>query len=224
VARGHDGPVKWQFVGPLSVGLALRRAGADPNVAFPMAARVVRSHLTALSSAVADALPASPQLVVLDEPLLDGLMAHDFPIAPEEAIDLLSSAMAVVEHRATVGLHSCGDVDLATVMSSGPKVLSLPVSPTLVPLAGYLARFLGDGGWIAWGAIATEGPIGTSPTRSAARLAALWVELARRGCDLEQLRAQSLITPQCGLGGHCTSVAERVCETLRAVASTVVPW
>ncbi len=26
--RGYEGPVKWQFVGPISVGVALRRAGA----------------------------------------------------------------------------------------------------------------------------------------------------------------------------------------------------
>ncbi len=102
-------------------------------------------------------------------------------------------------------------------------MLSLPATPLLIPLAGYLARFLNDGGWIVWGAIATEGPIGASPTRSAARLESLWAELARRGCDPERMRSQSLFSPQCGLGGHCTSVAERVSETLSAVAAAVVP-
>ncbi len=223
VERRHRGPVKWQLLGPISLGLALRRAGAEPTVAFRMARRVVRSHLTALTAAVAEALPTSPQLVVLDEPFLEGLMSHDFPVAPDEAIDVLSSAMAVVEHQATVGVHCCADVDLATLISSGPRLLSLPATSALVPHAGSVDRFLAGGGWIMWGAVATEGPIGHSSSWSAARLEELWRELAQRGCDIGRLRSQSLISSQCGLGGHSTSVASRVCETVRDVSGAVAP-
>lgn len=221
--RRYAGPVKWQFVGPVSVGLALRRAGAPSSIAFPMAARVVRSHLASLSSAVRCALPTSPQLVVIDEPFLDDLMAHDFPIAPEEAIDLLSSVMASVESTATVGVHTCGEVDLAVLMGAGPSVLSVPARTALLPYGGYIARFLADGGTIAWGAVPTEGPIGGAAGRTAARLESLWTELARRGCDPRLLRRRSLISPQCGLGGHSASVAERVAVTTRAVSRCVHP-
>ncbi len=221
VERGHVGPVKWQFVGPISVGLALRRAGADSDVAFPMAGRLVRSHLVALTDAVAAVLPDSPQLVVLDEPFLDDLMNHDFPIAPDEAVDLLSTAMAAVEPRATVGVHSCGEVDLATLLASGPKVLSLPARSSLVAYSGYVDRFLRAGGWIVWGAVPTEGPIGGSAGRTTGRLHALWRDLVDRGCDPERLRRQCLISPQCGLGGHTTSVAERVCWTVTEVSRAV---
>ncbi len=221
VARQHTGPVKWQFVGPISVGLALRRAGAPPTVAFPMAARMVRSHLASLAATISHALPTSPQLVMIDEPFLDDLMARDFPIAPDEAVDLLSSVMASVESTATVGVHTCGDIDLATLMASGPHVLSLPARTTLMPYAGYVARFLRDGGTIAWGAVPTEGPISGAAGRTAARLQAFWAELAQRGCDPVLLRRQSLISPQCGLGGHTASVAERVCATARAVSRCV---
>lgn len=219
--RGHTGPVKWQFVGPISVGLALRRAGAPAEVAFPMAARVVKSHLVMLTSVISQALPSSPQLVVLDEPFLDDLMAHDFPIPPDAAVDLLSSAMAAVEVGTTVGVHTCGDVDLAVLIATGSSVLSIPARMSLVPYAGYIARFLRDGGTIAWGAVPTEGPISGAGGRTAARLQAVWDELAGRGCDPVLLRRQSLISPQCGLGGHSVSVAERVCETARAVSRAV---
>jgi hypothetical protein len=223
VERQFTGPVKWQFIGPISVGLALRRAGAPSEIAFPMAARVVRSHLASIASTVAAALPSSPQLVVIDEPFLDDLMSHDFPIAPDEAVDLLSSALAVVELHATVGVHACGDVDLATLMSAGPSVLSVPARARLVPYAGYLARFLRDGGTVAWGAIPTEGPISGASRRTAARLESLWSQLVDRGCDAELLRRQSLVSPQCGLGGHSVSVAAHVCETARAVSRAVHP-
>jgi hypothetical protein len=219
--RGLSGAVKWQFVGPISVGLALTRAGATSNVAFPMAARLVRSHLRFLTESVAKALPDSPQLVVLDEPFLDDLMTHDFPIAPDEAIDLLSSAMAAVEPRVTVGVHTCGEVDLAPLLASGPKVLSLPARSPLVGYAGYVEQFLRADGWIIWGAVPTEGPIGGGAGRATGRLRALWRDLVERGCDPERLRRQCLISPQCGLGGHTTAVAERVCSTTTQVSRAV---
>ena len=219
--RRYAGPVKWQFVGPISVGVALVRAGAHPSVAFDVALQAVDGHVRALSSAVEQALPGSSQIVLLDEPFIAGLMQPDFPIAPDQAIDLLSAAMASVQPTASVGVHTCVDVDLATLLESGPQVLSLPVSSSVVPLVGYLERFLQHGGWIAWGAVATEGPIGVTSTRSWHQLSTLWCDLVQRGCDAERLRSQAILTPQCGLAAHSTAVAERVCHSLRDVSRSV---
>lgn len=219
--RGHAGAVKWQFVGPISVGIALRRAGASPELAFEVAGQAVGSRLRALSDAVAEALPGSSQIVLLDEPLIGDLMEPEFPIAPDLAVDLLSAAMASVEANAVVGVHTCADVDLATLLESGPQVLSLPVSSSIVPLVGYLERFLQRGGWIAWGAVATEGPIGVTSTRSWHQLSTLWCDLVQRGCDPDRLRSQAILTPQCGLASHSTAVADRVCRSLRDVSRSV---
>ena len=219
--RGYCGPLKWQFVGPISVGVALVRAGAHPDVAFDVALRAVEGHLRALSDAVELALPGAAQIVLLDEPFIGGLMQSDFPIAPDHAIDLLSAAMASIQSTAAVGVHTCADVDIATLLESGPQVLSLPVSSSVVPLVGYLERFLQHGGWIAWGAVATEGPIGVTSTRSWHQLSTLWCDLVQRGCDAERLRTQALLTPQCGLASHSNAVAERVCHSLRDVSRSV---
>ena len=219
--RGYVGPVKWQFVGPISVGVALVRAGADPSIAFDVALQAVEEHLRALSASVDRALPGAAQIVLLDEPLINGLMRTDFPIAPDQAIDLLSAAMASIQSSAVVGVHTCADVDIATLLESGPQVLSLPVSSSVVPLVGYLERFLQHGGWIAWGAVATEGPIGVTSTRSWHQLSTLWCDLVQRGCDAERLRSQAILTPQCGLAAHSNAVAERVCHSLRDVSRSV---
>lgn len=218
---GHRGAVKWQFVGPISVGVALRRAGAGPEVAFKVGLEVVRHHLVALSAAITAALPDSPQLVILDEPFADDLMSRDFPIAPDEGIDLLSAAMATLERDAVVGVHCCGDVDVATLLEAGPRVVSLPATGSLVALAGYLDRFLRNGGWVAWGAVATEGPIGVGGSRAWQDLSKLWCELVQRGCDPELLRSQSLLTPECGLGTHSPDVAAGVCEALRELSRSL---
>ncbi len=219
--RGLTGPVKWQFVGPVTLGAALTRVGVPVDTAFPVAVRAVRAHLATLAAAVATALPASPQVVWLDEPWLGDLMHPGFPIAPEQAIDLMSGAMAAVEPMATVGVHCCADVDIASVLAAGPDMLSVPVHPSLANVAGYLVRFLESGGRVAWGVVPTDGPIPTSSERSWRQLSDLWCELVSRGCDPVLLRQRSLVTPHCGLGLHAPSVADRVVRLTREVGRRI---
>jgi hypothetical protein len=220
--RDHDGPVKWQLLGPISVGNALVRAGADPGVAYPVALNAVRSHLRAIEAAISDVLPVSPQLALLDEPLADGMMTSDFPLAPDHAIDLLSGAMATLEPSATVGLHSCAGADLATLLAAGPHVLSVPIRRDVTPIAGYLDRFLAAGGWLAWGAVATGGPIGSEQPRAWQRLSKVFCDLVQAGCDRERLVGQCLVTPECGLGIHGITVAQQVSEALRQTSLSLL--
>ena len=220
-AREHVGAVKWQLLGPISAGIALLRAGAPPDVAFGVALHAVRSHAEVVGSAIAEALPDCPQLAVFDEPMAEGLMAADFPIAPDHAIDLLSGAMATLEPHTTVGVHSCTGADLATLLAAGPHVVSVPIGSDVVPLAGYVDRFLAHGGWVAWGAVATGGPIGRS-TRGWQRMSQVFCDLVRAGCDQELLSSQCFITPECGLGSHSTSVAQQVAEELQQTSLSLM--
>ena len=220
-AQGHNGPVKWQFVGPIPLGLALMRAGVPDHTAFDVAVRAVRAHVQSLLEAVAEALPNSSQIVVIDEPEFGSVREPGFPIAPDLAVDLLSGALAVIEPVAIAGVHCCGDVDLASLMSAGPALLSLPADQRLVDEAGYVQRFLDTGGWIAWGAVATDGPVPASAERPWKRLCDLWCQLVQRGCNPAMLRQQSLVTPACGLGLHSASVAERVLRINAEISSRV---
>jgi hypothetical protein len=223
IARARDvrGPVKWQFVGPVTLGMALARIGAPAGTAFALAGRAVRGHLIAIATAVADALPDSPQIVLLDEPLFGDLMSEGFPLAPDPAIDLLSGAMATLEPLATVGVHCCAAVDVASLLAAGPGVLSVPVSGALVEVAGYLVRFLEGGGRVAWGAVGTDGPIPTSSERPWRELSDVWCQLVQRGCDPVLLRQRSLVTPHCGLGLHTPAIADRVCRFTREVGRRI---
>jgi hypothetical protein len=222
VSSDLRGPVKWQFVGPVTLGVALSRAGIDAETAFSVAVRSVRAHLAAITDAVAAALPDSPQLVCLDEPWFGQLMHPGFPIAPDPAIDLLSSAMAAVQPMATVGVHCCAEsVDIASLLAAGPEVLSIPVHGQLVAVSGYLLRFLESGGRIAWGVVPSDGPIPVACDRSWRRLRDVWCELVRRGADPTLLRRRSLLTAHCGLGSHTPAVADRVSQLLRGIRRRV---
>jgi hypothetical protein len=195
----YSGPVKWQFVGPVSFGLV--------------------QHLL---DAVEVALPGSQQLVFIEEPALVDLMQPGFSIAPDTAIDLVSGALAMVEASSAVsGLHVCGLTDIPSQLAAGPAILSLPVRPEIAESAGYLMRFMEQGGYIAWGVVPTTGPILTSAERPWRQLCALWCELVQRGADPVLLREHAIITPECGLASHTPAVAERVHRSAAEVSRRV---
>ncbi len=214
-------PIKWQFVGPVTLGVALHRAGLDRMTAFDLALRSVRSRLTDISAHVAQTLPNSEQIVVLDEPWFSELMQPGFPIPPDEAIDRISSAMAALPATTLTGVHCCAPFDVATLLASGPNVVSLPVSSELVDWVGYLTRFLADGGIIAWGVMPTDGPVPSSSERQWRALSDLWCSLVRLGCDPVLLRRQSIVTPHCGLVKHSASVARHIARLTAEVGKRV---
>jgi methionine synthase II (cobalamin-independent) len=219
---GVDGkPVKWQFVGPVTLGVALQRAGLRTTEAFTIAADAVRHHVAQISAAVSEALPNSPQLLLLDEPWLVQLMEPEFPIPPDVAVDLISTGMAAVPADVAVGLHCCGPCDVATMLESGPQVISLPVSEDLIDYAGYLGRFISSGGVIAWGVLPTAGPLPAKPDRYWRQLSEVWCALVERGVDASELRRQSLVSPDCGLAQHQVSTARRVARLTHEVGRKV---
>lgn len=214
-------PVKWQVVGPVTLGVELERAGLDRSLAFRLATAMVRSRLLDLSAAVTSALPTSPQMVVLDEPWLAELMNPGFPIPPDEAIDVMSGALASLPSTTLGGLHCCAPCDIATLLAAGPGVISVPATPDLLAWSGYLTRFLDDGGIVAWGAVPTDGPVPFTSDRAWRDLSDLWCGLVQQGCDAVQLRRRSLVTPHCGLSRYSVSVARRLARLTGDVGKRV---
>lgn len=217
----YTGPVKWQFIGPVSLGRALVRAGVPTHIAFSVAVRTVREYLVVLNRAVSEALPDNPQIVFVDEPDLADLEDESFPVAPDTAIDLMSGALAAIERDAVVGLHSCSGVSVGHLVAAGPHVLSVPISSRLVDAASGIAHYLNGGGWIAWGGVATDGPMGQSVERWCKRLASAWCGLVQGGCDAALLRRQSILTPECGLALHSAESADLVVQRVRELAERV---
>ena len=213
--------VKWQFTGPVTLGLALVRAGVPESTAFDVAVRTVRTHVRHIFEAVAEVLPHAQQVVFIDEPELGELMDESFAIAPDIAIDLMSGALAAVEHEAIAGLHCCADIEIAPLLAAGPSVLSVPVRDSLVDDAGQIAKFLHNGGTIAWGVVPTDGPMTTTPERSWRKVTALWTELVRAGCDPTLLHRQALVTPACGLALHSESSATRIIEHVSDIGERI---
>ncbi len=119
---GVDGlPVKWQFVGPVTLGVALQRAGLRDTQAFTIAVDAVRHHVAQISAAVSNALPSSVQLLLLDEPT-EGLA----PALVQQVYDLVTTlagegiAVLLVSPSPAQAIRCA---DRLTVLTSGRAVL-----------------------------------------------------------------------------------------------------
>jgi methionine synthase II (cobalamin-independent) len=207
--------VKVQLTGPLTLGIALTAAGVPAPMAFDRAGLLARAWARALEHIVAERLPASSLVLFFDEPGLVAFRDGQAPIDRERATDLLSGALAAV--ACTVGVHVCGQGDLRIALDAGPQILGVETSSALLAHAAALGRHMEGDGWIAWGAVPTDRPVGEQAAPLWKNLVECWCELTRRGCDGVRLRRQALVTPACGLAGHGISQAERAMKLAREI-------
>jgi hypothetical protein len=207
---GRVAPFKLQLTGPVTLGLALHAVGVEASRAFAVARHAAAARIEATLLAARRAAPGATPVLFLDEPGLTAMLEPGFPLGLDDTLDLVSSAMALVEDRAIAGLHCCGRADWQAVLQAGPQILSLPLAAGITDHSGALASFLDSGGWVAWGAVPTDGPLTTSADVLWRRLRTEWDELATAGCDLGLLRGRAIITPACGLVGLEPHQAEEV--------------
>lgn len=205
------GPIKLSLTGPVTFGVALHAAGVPGDLAFRVASTAVRARARALLNLLSARVPQAQLVVFVDEPALGSAMVRDFPIQPLDAVDLTSGVLAALEPYAITGLHCCGPADWKLLLEAGPHILSAPTTVGLETAAFALAPFLERGGWVAWGAVPTDGPLGTTVDRLWRQLSLLWCTLVTDGgCDPVRLRTQAMITPACGLFHHGVTQAEHV--------------
>src|SRR5690606_41681112 len=74
------------------------------------------------------------------------------------------------------------------------------------------ADFLDRGGWVAWGVVPTDRPLGETPEILWRRLLAEWEALAEGGCEPRRLVEQAIMTPACGLVGLDVAQAVHVLD------------
>jgi methionine synthase II (cobalamin-independent) len=221
--RRRETPIKLQLTGPVTLGIELCSAGVRVTKAFAVAAATVRSRADALVTAARQAAPRAPIVIMLDEPWLAAADEESFPLVPDDTIDLVSGALAsaAAAGAAVTGVHCCGDADWSLVLHAGPDIVSLPASADIAQDAPALGVFLDRGGWIAWGVVPTDRPLGIRHEPYWRVLNEAWTDLARGGCDPIAIRTQSLLTPTCGLSLHHPEQVPAVMSLVRAVAQRV---
>lgn len=219
--RSRTRPVKVQLCGPVTLGLALVRAGASPTLAGQLASRAVTDRISAVLAELRRSASAAPPILVLDEPALTAWYGEGFPWSADDTIDLLSGALAAAAHAAVTGVHCCGPTEWRLALAAGPQILSVPVGIGLTEDPVALAGFLDAGGWVAWGAVPTGGPVSSHPDRYLHALLGEWEALSRGGVDPAVLRSQALVTPACGLAGHTVGQAEEILNMTARIGDRV---
>jgi hypothetical protein len=213
-----EGPAKFQLTGPVTLGVALHVAGIDAADAFRLAGSVVQDRARNLVRFISERAPGVQPVVFVDEPSLRAVADPSFPLGAEAAVDMVSSVLATLEPGAVTGLRCGGDADWQLMQEAGPQILAVPANDDLAAQAGALDRFLESGGWVAWAAVTTEGPVGSGVDRLWRNLSALWCQLVRNGVDPARLRTQALVTPIGGLGRHLVGQAATVLQLVDQLA------
>ena len=219
--EGRVAPYKVQLTGPVTLGLALHAVGVATDRAFAVAAKAVGARARDVLGEARRAAPGATPLLFLDEPGLTAALEPGFPLGVDDTLDLVSSALASVQDEAIAGLHCCGRADWPVVLQAGPQMLSLPVDAGARDHPGAFADYLERGGWLAWGAVPTDRPLGETAEILWRRLMAEWEGLVDGGCEAHKLVEQALITPACGLAGLDVAQAAHVVDLTGHLAQRV---
>ena len=100
-------------------------------------------------------------------------------------------------------------------------MLSLPVDAGAADHPGAFADFLERGGWLAWGAVPTDRPLGETAEILWRRLVAEWDALAEGGCEPAPAGRAGADHPACGLVGLDVAQAAHVLDLTDHLAQRV---
>ena len=197
------GPVKWQFVGPVTLGAGARsragvpgRAGVRRRRPAPCAAHVARCS-TAVAERPAGVRRSSSCSTSRRSATLCSPASRSPPTPRSTSCPARWRRVEPVGHgrRALLRRRRLGVA--ARRRADGPVAAG---APTSVGVAGYLGRFLDGGGWIAWGAVPRTGRSATGASVRGASSADLWCELVQARLRPGAAPPAGIDHPGCGLG------------------------
>ena len=192
--------VKAQITGPLTLGAALVDGRhVEPHAGVPARRRGrARAWAVALEELVAARLPDTGLVLFLDEPALVQWRRGDAAARPRSGDRrAVGRARGSRLHHRRARVRRRRPRARARSGSAGDRHRGAPRARASTRVA--LARFLDGDGWIAWGAVPTDRPVGESADPHWRTLAEVWCELTRRGCDPVPLRTRGMITPRVAL-------------------------
>lgn len=230
--RGPDAAIlylKGQLVGPLTAGFQVkdkkgRFAYYDDQLRdLLVKSLAVHAGWQAKELAALGRLP----IIFIDEPAVCVYGQSDYITVTREMIinDLNCIIQAIHGAGALAGVHSCDAVDWSMLFESDTDIVNIDVynyADSLLPYARDLKLFTERGGIMAWGIVPTsEKAFEENEASLLKRLQKLWLELAKRGNEIEILQRQSLITPACGTGLLSSDLNRRIYFLTKMVSGKV---
>ncbi len=170
-----------------------------------------------------------PVIVFIDEPALAGYGSSEFiSISREDIMTCLDEVMdAVHAQGALAGVHVCANTDWSLLLDSQVDIINFDAYgyfDKFVLYGDLLKKFIASGRYLAWGLVPTL----LADQIEAATVDSLWQDwnaklerLKELGLDVEQVKAQSFVTPSCGTGSLTPELSEKVLMLTKALSKRI---
>jgi methionine synthase II (cobalamin-independent) len=230
LAGTHDGPLKLQVTGPLTLAASVERPRGDKMLADHGARREIAESLAeGLRAHLADArrrFPHADLVVQVDEPSIVAVLTGGIPTAsgfsrhrsvhPPEAHALLRQVVdAVTGSGARPAVHSCApDVPVDLLAGAGFTALSFDLS--LARPDDVWAETFEQGVDLWLGVVPSTDTSGVTDSTLASRVQGFF---GRLGFDEEAYAERLVVTPTCGLAGASPAWARQALALAQRVAA-----
>ncbi len=173
--------------------------------------------------------PGCPVIIFIDEPALAGFGSSELiSISKTEILDCLREVVdAIHTDGGLAGIHVCANTDWSLVLESGADIVNFDAYAyfdRFVLYGSQIRAFLESGRFLAWGIVPTVNPEEIE-RETVESLCTSMMERFRQieslGIAPATLRAQSFITPSCGVGALTLDLARRVLALTRDLSVTV---
>jgi len=223
--------VKGQLTGPFTFGTGIvdqnkRPIFYDPQLRdtevklLAMKARWQAHRLSRLKR---------PVLIFFDEPALAGVGSSEFTSISNEDIRQCLEEVCEAVHLegGLAGVHICANTDWSLVLESSVDIVSFDAYAyfdRFILYPAQIKKFLESGKILAWGIVPTL-KVEQLEKETVSSLLSLWDQqvnqLESLGIDVQQLTAQSLITPSCGTGSLSIDLAKKVLRLTRDISQEI---
>ncbi len=230
LAGTHEGLLKLQVTGPLTLAASVERPRGDKMLADHGARREIAESLAeGLRTHVADArrrFPDAELVVQVDEPSIVAVLTGGIPTAsgfsrhrsvhPPEAVALLRMVVdAITAAGARPAVHSCApDVPVELLAGAGFAAISFDLS--LARPDDIWAESFEKGVDLWFGVVPSTDTTSVTDTALIARIAAFH---GRLGFDEETYAERLVVTPTCGLAGASPAWARQALTLAQRVAA-----
>jgi len=206
--------IKGQITGPISFTLQVTDESRRPLLYSDELKDMAIKNLLAKAKWQEKILrQINPRVIIfLDEPYLSAFGSAFTSLSREQAIDSLEEVLQGID--SFTGVHCCGNTDWSLLLETSIDILSFDAyshASNLFLYESQLKKYLDAGRTIAWGIVPTDEDLLKTVTLKELweKLEKIWIDLSRRGIDLERIISSSLITPACGLGTVHKDMAAR---------------
>ncbi len=192
--------IRGQLEGPISFGFNILDQDERPILfddtirpfLLEFMAKRINIQLTRLKERNANAF------MFIDEPGLQFIFSAMSGYGEQKAKTDLDNFFATVDGPR--GIHLCGNPDWDFLLNLDMDILSLDVytnAEIFAACAGSIKKFLNRGGVLVWGIVPTGYEIFAKESLGflIMKLEGIWQHLGKKGVDLEQLIAQSMLSP-----------------------------